>query len=252
MTEIDPELSRLYREASAADPPAALDAAILAAARKQVSKPQREERSQRQERSQRHERSFWSRWMVPASAIATLVLGVSIALLLEREQPGTNDDTITRQIPQRPQSPPPARVTEPSKAKAAASAAPAVAANKGAPAGVPAQAPAPRSAEAAPSAAQAFPAESRAKASESKTMRESNVASDSALGGAGAAAPAAPAAAGKLAPMRPQAIQRPAEAWLDEISRLKREGRDKEAAEQLAEFRKAYPSYAVPETLLLK
>ena len=81
---------------------------------------------------------------------------------------------------------------------------------------------------------------------------ESNVAGDSALSGAGAAAPAAPAAAGRLAPMRQQATPRSPEAWLDEISRLKRAGRDQEAADQLTEFRKIYPDYAVPDSLLSK
>lgn len=261
MTEIDPKLSRLYREASTEDPPAALDAAILAAARKQVAKPQR------RAGSQRRERSLWSRWLVPASAIATLVLGVSIALLVEREHPETIDDTAIRQIPPRRQAPPPARVIESPKPKAADSAAPAAAAKKEAPAAaapaqspaatLPAQAPAPRPAEPAPSAAEAFPAESRAKAAAPRTAApkaatESNVAGDSANRSAGTAAPAAPAAAGKLAPMRQQAIQRSPEAWLDEISRLKREGREKEAAEQLAEFRNVYPAYAVPESLLSK
>lgn len=258
MSEIDPKLSRLYREASSEGPPAALDAAILAAARKQIAKPQRRERSQRQERSQREERSFWWRWLAPASAIATLVLGVSLAFLVDREQPTTIDETVIREVPPRLQSPPPASATEAAKTKAADSVAPGAAAKKEAQAPaatLPAQAPVPQPAEPAPSAAEAFPAESRAKASAPRTAApkaatESNVASDSAIGGLGAAAPAAPAAAGKLAPMRQQAIQRSPEAWLDEISRLKREGRDKEAAEQLAEFRKAYPAYAVPENLL--
>jgi hypothetical protein len=52
--------------------------------------------------------------------------------------------------------------------------------------------------------------------------------------------------------MRQQSAQRSPEAWLDEISRLRREGREAEAAEQLAEFRKAYPAYALPEGLLSK
>jgi hypothetical protein len=268
VSEIDPKLSRLYREASTESPPAAIDAAILAAARKQVAKPQR------------RARSSWVRWMAPASAIATLVLGVSIALLVEREQPGTIDETVIREVPPRLQSPPPARITKTTKSKAADSAAPAPAEKKEAPAAAdragtgaatkkeappagaqvpvlaaPAPAPAPRSAESAPPAAQAFPAESRAKMIAPSTVApkaaaESNAAGDSALGGAGDGAPAAPAAAGKLAPMRQQAIQRSPEAWLDEISRLKREGRDKDAAEQLAEFRKAYPAYAVPENFL--
>jgi hypothetical protein len=262
VSEIDPKLSRLYREASSEGPPAALDAVILAAARKQVAKPQR------------RARSAWVRWMAPASAIATLVLGVSIALLVEREQPDPTRDMSIHPIRPLPQSAPPARATESAKPKAAGSAAPGAAANKeaaaapaqapvpAAPAQVPvlaapAPAPATRRAEPAPPAAQAFPAENRAKAAESrmaapKAATEPNVAGDSALGGASAAAPAAPAAAGKLAPLRQQAMQRSPEAWLDEIGRLRREGRDKEAAEQLAEFRKAYPAHAVPESLLLK
>jgi hypothetical protein len=276
VSEIDPKLSRLYREASTEGPPAALDAAILAAARKQIAKPRR------------RARSSWVRWMAPASALATLVVAVSLAFLVEREQPRKIDETVVREISPHRQSPPPASATEAAKPKAVDSAGPPGAAKMEAPAasdraapgaatrkeapaaaapaqapaasaqvprlGAPAQAPAPRSAEPAPPAAQAFPAESRAKATAAETAArkaapESNVAGDSALGGAGAA-PAAPAAAGRLAPMRQQAIQRSPEAWLDEISRLKREGRDQEAAEQLAEFRKAYPTYAVPEYLL--
>ncbi len=245
MTEIDPKLSRLYREASTEGPPAALDVAILAAAREQVAK------------SRRPARSSWVRWMAPASALATLVVAVSLAFLVERERPGTTDDTAIRQVP------PPASAREPSKAKTADSAAPAAAEKKEAPAAIapaaiaPAQAPIARPAAAGSAAAEAFPAERRAKAAAPgpvapKAATESNVASDSAAGRLGAAAPAAPAAAGKLAPMRQQAIQRSPEAWLDEISRLKRDGRDKEAADQLAEFRKAYPAYAVPDSLMLK
>ena len=255
MIEIDTKISRLYREASTGDPPAALDAAILAAALKQVAK------RQRREGSQRHGRSLWSRWMVPVGAIATLVLGVSIALLVERERPGTSGGTAIRQTPPLQQSWPPAPVTESVKPKAADSAAPEAAARKEAPASAaPAQAPALpapalRPAEPAPSTTEAFPAENRAKVTAPSlaaptAATESNVAGDSAIGGAGAAAPAAPAAAGKLAPMRQQAIQRSAEDWLDEIRRLMSEGREQEAAEQLAQFRNVYPAYAVPESLL--
>jgi hypothetical protein len=264
VSEIDPKLSRIYREASSEGPPAAVDAAILAAARKQLAQPQRREGSQRQGRSS------WLRWMAPASAIATLVLGVSIAFLVERDQPETSSLTSIRQIPLQSPSAPAADVTESAKTKAADSAAPAGAAKTEAPApAVPAQvpvlaapAPVPKPAASTPPAAESFPAKSRAKTAESKATApkaatESNAISDSALSGAGAgasaapaAAPAAPAAAGKLAPLRQQAIQRSPEAWLDEIGRLKREGRDNEATEQLAQFRKAYPAYVVPEVLL--
>ncbi|MBK5103801.1 MAG: hypothetical protein JJE42_06100 [Burkholderiales bacterium] len=235
MSEIDPELSRLYREASSAEPPAALDAAILAAARKRAARPRS------------RELSSWWRWMAPASAIATLALGVSLALLIERERPETMDEAGIRRT--QPQNPPPARATEPAKPNAAERTAPAAEANKETPAAsTPAQVP-------APPAAQAFPAERRAKAiaprmSAPGPAMESGVAGDAATSSLGAAAPAAPAAAGRLAPMREEAAQRSPDAWLEEIGRLKREGREQEAAQQLAEFRKAYPAHAVPQNLL--
>jgi resuscitation-promoting factor RpfA len=228
VTEIDPKLSRLYREAATEDPPAALDAAILGAARRQVAKPQQRER--------------WSRWMVPAGAIATLVLGVSIALLVEREQ--TIDDKTM--IEPRPENPAPARGAESAEPKVAGSTTATV--KKDAPAGpVPAQAPVLQSAEQASSAADA--AEGRAKITAPRMETEPTVARGAEMGRLGAGGPAASAVAAKPAPMRQQATQRSPEAWLDEISRLKREGREKEAAEQLLAFRKAYPSYAIPEAL---
>lgn len=55
-------------------------------------------------------------------------------------------------------------------------------------------------------------------------------------------APLRKEAAGAAAPRAP-------EQWLEEIRRLKLEGKEKEAAEALAEFRKAYPDYRLPEDL---
>jgi len=270
VSEFDPKLSRAYREASTEGPPAAVDAAILAAARRQAAQ------------SRRPARAPWLRWMAPASALATLVVAVALAFLVEREQPQTSEGTAIRAIPPLRPSAPPVRSFDPATEKAADSAAPAAAMKKETPA-VTAPLPAPIAASpvpapavstpvapsatpaaspaqvTAPPAALAFPAESRAKsaesrmsaqkAAESESMRQSNVARDSAPGIAGASSPTAPAAAGKLAPLRPEASRRSPEAWLEEISRLQREGRGKEAAEQLAEFRKAYPAHAVPENL---
>jgi len=255
VSEIDPNLARIYRETSNEEPPAALDRAILAAARREAAKPERSRDTQW--------RSFWSRWRVPASAIATLVLGVSIALLVKRERPEPIDGVV---VPEPPRVQSPLRALEP--AKPAERAAGADNKKEDAQARVPAAperartAPAPRPAQAAPSAAEAFPDERRAKTEESKTSlpqaaTRSNAARDSALGGAGVAAPRTPAATapapattGRPAPLREQALQHPPEAWLEEIRRLKRAGRDKEAADELAQFRKAYPAYALPEKLL--
>ncbi|MDS4014849.1 MAG: hypothetical protein RKP46_10935, partial [Candidatus Accumulibacter sp.] len=61
------------------------------------------------------------------------------------------------------------------------------------------------------------------------------------------AAPAVAAPAG-LGAARGEAVPT-ASAWLEEIRELKRQGRDEEAARRLAEFRKAYPGYVLPEDL---
>jgi len=51
------------------------------------------------------------------------------------------------------------------------------------------------------------------------------------------------------APLR-EAQQPPSpEAWIEEIRTLRRQGREREAAERLDEFRRAYPGYALPEDL---
>lgn len=229
MSEIDPKLSRLYREASSEEPPAAVDAAILAAARKQAP---------RRAGARAPGRSWWRSWMAPASAVATLALGLSLALLIERERPDMVEDLSRPPAAAMPQSAPPARAG--AAAKAADAAAPA-APKKEIP--VPERAaPAP----VAPPVAAARRAEPPASTlAAPKAAMESNVADEAAADRLGATA-------GAAAPLRKQAVQRSPEAWLEEIGRLRRAGREQEAEEQLAQFRKAYPAYAVPQDLLTK
>lgn len=262
MSDIDPKLSQLYREVSTQGPQPALDALILAAARQQVATPKR------------RERPWWSRWMVPASLMATVVIGVSLTLSIVNDHPETVDGDMVRRSSEPP------RAAESAKAKLADSVPAEAVARKDAPAvampvqvpqvaakSAPTQAP-PTAAEAksepspaappappaesriiTPSAADAVQAERHVKGGAFGVMREANVTSDAGVGvGAAASAPSAPSVA-KAAPMRSQAVPRSPEAWLDDIRRLIREGRAKEAEEQLAEFRKAYPGVAVPVDL---
>ena len=72
------------------------------------------------------------------------------------------------------------------------------------------------------------------------------------------AEPAAPAAdavelRARSAPLRKEAVgaapARTPEQWLEDIRRLKQQGKDKEAAEALADFRKAYPDFRLPDDL---
>ncbi len=249
MNEIDPKISRLYREAANEVPPPALDAAILAAARAQAARPAP------------RKRSAWVRWMAPASALATLVLGVSIALLVQREQVIPEAVERMNQSAPQPQNAPAADSAGSANTRAADRAAPAVPAKKEAPAAAaPAPAlPAQRSqpGAAAKATAEAFPAErgtlsaepapAAAGAAAPQNASSANAARDAASGRMEAGAPAA--AAGKLAPMRQGAAPRSAAAWLEDIRRLRQQGRDAEAAEQLAQFRRAYPGYAIPPDL---
>ena len=68
MTDPGDPLSRRYRELAREEPPAALDAAILAASKNRV-RPS-------------------SRWMVPTSIAAVLVLGIGVSLRMQLEEPG--------------------------------------------------------------------------------------------------------------------------------------------------------------------
>jgi len=69
----DERLSRLYRESDRIEPPPALDAAILAAAREAVKPaPSR--------------RSWWQAWTLPMGVAATVVLTVTLTLMVQQEQ----------------------------------------------------------------------------------------------------------------------------------------------------------------------
>ena len=62
------------------------------------------------------------------------------------------------------------------------------------------------------------------------------------------AKPAAPVGAVS----RMAAAVRSPEQWLQGIDDLKRQGRHDEAEKELAEFRKRYPDYRIPEAILQK
>jgi hypothetical protein len=72
--ERDPRLARLYREAAHESPPAHLDAAILAAARREAgSRP-------------RSMASALRRWHVPVSVAAVVVVSVTLVILVREEE----------------------------------------------------------------------------------------------------------------------------------------------------------------------
>jgi len=226
MSEHDEKLDRAYRALAKEEPPAALDAAILAASRRAVARP-----------------SLARRWAVPVSLAATLVLVVGVTLEMQREQPGVELSVPEKkgEIPLSQGSPEPAQTSTPAAPEASAPPAP--------------QASPPVAPQAKPSLAP------RAKRREGQALRDE---SDRAQGAAPpqAAAPmmARPApetakeaerfgarrAAGANA-----AAANPHDA-LEKIAKLRAEGRDEEADRALEEFRKRYPDYRIDDAMWVR
>jgi hypothetical protein len=193
-TERDDKVSAGYRALGGEEPPRALDEAILAAARKRPS-----------------------RWRVPLSIAAVLVLAVGVTLRMLPQRPEAESVALAPQVMQtpRPAASPPAPARDQAKPAAGAEAAAEVA------------------------AADAL-AESRMRSdiAAKPTSRASAAPTPAAAG----AAAESSVLAGKLAraELSPQA-------WLERIAELRKQGRTREAEESLAEFKKRYPDYRVPE-----
>lgn len=104
MAERDDALSRRYRALAREEPPAAIDAAILAASRRAVGARPGGAR----------------RWVGPVSIAAVLVLGIGVSLRMQQERPGIETAAPTAESPASP--PVTATVTPPSKPAASADA----------------------------------------------------------------------------------------------------------------------------------
>lgn len=292
----DETLSRLYREAATAEPPARLDAAILAAARAEAVRS-----------ALRRPPSVWRRWRLAASfaTVATLALALSLivpremeraeqALPMEAAEPrheprvpaAAGSPTTVDKATQAEQAPPAAAPAasvprpEPKAAKREAAPPPPGApspsagernigarpsfgqqadpwpgAKKAQPesreavgaAAPPMATPPPeplhslREPASPPAPARALPAPAPAHEA-AKGVEDESVSADTAGAAAPAVAPKARLRNREQAPRSP-------EAWLEEIRRLRRAGQDEQAGKALAEFRRAYPAFALPEDL---
>lgn len=237
----DPALSGVYRQGTTLEPPAALDAAILAAARQAVQpvtvRPQ----------------TWWKRLRTPMALTATVLLAVMLTFTVERQPaelpPPVLDEQapapVERLEPMPPHAVPAAKADAPlAKAKKAVPAAPAKAEQMAAPAA----APVPGSALPQPAAPPA------------PVMRDALREERSNAVASGAAAPpareaaeearkevsrAAPAASLRAA----KPAMRPVEDWVEEIRQLRRQGKLEEAERRLVELRQAHPEYVLPEDL---
>ncbi len=242
-TPRDPALSRLYVQASRPEPPPALDAAILAAARAATT-PQRPPH-----------RPWWLRLQAPLALAATAILAIALTLSIDRTPPGefgspasvpgqappateraapASPDAGSASLPGTPAAVAPARKEAPPRAESKRGM-PAVAQDGAAPAPAPA------------ATASSAPAAGAAKGLASPTADAAN---ENLAGGEHRKARAAPAATPTLQASReaaaPMALK-PPETWLEEIRALRSQGKFAEADRALSEFRAAYPDYRLPE-----
>jgi hypothetical protein len=222
----DQKVTQAYRALGAEEPPRALDEAILAASRRSRV-----------------------RWRVPLSIAAVLVLAVGVTLRMLPPQPDAESVALAPQVIQTPR---PASVPAEPPAKPALDAVRSTAEPPRPDIGVArsdagAPAPAPAAAESAPrlGAMNASTASRReAAAAAPAAPRAADEARRESVAGAPAGASARVPAAAKLS----EPALTP-EAWLERIAEMRKQGREREAQESLAEFKKRYPDYKIPEAL---
>jgi hypothetical protein len=272
----DPNLDRAYRETPRDEPPPELDERIRAAARRAVgTRPQPLERHAADERR----RSWTSRWRVPLSVAATLVIAATLTVMMQDEERRPRDDAGRGLSPMIA----PAREAEkPAPPAASAPDAGAVRELRSAPAPA-APATAPPAAEPAPaqklerarSVEQPAAADSVEPARQLEMRRQAPAPAAAPPPAAPAPLPApqpalkavpqtAPAGAASESLRRdrnlgdrperavreaaPPALRTP-EAWVELIRSLRMQGREAEATAELAELRRAYPDFQLPADL---
>lgn len=241
----DSRLQALYRKLPTEEPDARLDAAVHALAHRAVAQPRPHMRTR-------------ARWLPVSAAAAVVLIAAGIVL------------RIAPQMQQRPAPMPETAPTATLRSLPAASPQPESAPAAGSPAAAAAPTPPPETPppelhrlEAAPKPApRAFPApvmrkaEPASAAAEAKTttpapapappMAAAQMRAESADAESAAAAPArnfaVPAARDRNASLYP-------EHWLANIRQMLRDDRREEALRSLAEFRKRYPTYRLPDDL---
>ena len=241
--ERDPKVSQRYRDLPGEEPPRALDQKILAAARRATDKPH----APLVVPAGRH------RWYYSLAAAAILVLAIAVTLHVERQQPDPELAVPTAPIPA------PAPAPQEQKAEAAPVPAQPRARQERRQAYTPDPPPA---APAAPPAApapeplmkqQAEPRPSEgAMADTAAARRDDARVAREAQAPAAAASRSAPSPRSTTAPMAAQIAADTPEKELERIAELRAQGRDEEADKALAEFRKRYADYRIPEEMLGK
>jgi len=244
------QVSERYRAGAQDEPPAKLDAAIRAAARRDMEQPKP-----------------GRTWQMPASIAAMLVIGVSLVLVVRDNEPplpsldhpAAEDAKLAKPAPSqlamkaqprakadfyREERPSRERSARPDREPAARDDAAAARDNAMSGAASQSAAPPPAPATAAPES----PVEQ-----EKSTIAESSAIVASKRAVASPSADAAVESRGKVQALRKQeqtaAAPLQPNDWVKKIDDLLRDGKEAEAREQLLGFRKQFPQYPLPERL---
>jgi len=268
----DEELSRIYSDAAGPRPPQRVDDNILAASQRVAGARPRPAGA-----------VFARRWGAPFALAATVVVTFTLTLMVfERksdpdsiaakapraarpakvlpaepkraEQPATPPPAVLQPIAPAPPVPPDALRRDLAERRPGGSAA----ASKPPVTGQPAFPEVPRASEALRKSEGAAPAPA-APASDARSapgLRQQARPAPAAAPAAGALSETAAtredsgvAAASASRPAVSEAKERTPEKWLEDIRKFKTEGKTAEAARDLAEFKKRYPDYILPEDL---
>jgi hypothetical protein len=227
--ERDPKVSQRYRDLPREEPSRELDQTILAAAHRAADKPH----APLVVPAGRH------RWYFSLGAAAILVLAVAVTLQVERQRPDPElavpPAPTPAPAPQEQMRQAPATKAEP---RLRAERRPAYAPNP--PAQAPA-APAPAPHTNAAGAMADSPAE-RSDETRGAQARKQVEQSSAEVASSSPSRPAADAVAAQSAAASP-------ERELERIAELRTQGRHEEADKALAEFRKRYPDYRIPQAM---
>jgi hypothetical protein len=241
----DNELSHIYKEGTWPEPSRQIDEAILSASR----------------RAARARHPFVRRWAPPLALAATVVLTVSLVLSVYQDQPQTVSPPIpdgrsapsvpTAEAPAEKPKSVPAPQSAPAPAPKPAPAAPAVALKKEAPQATRADQTRREIQENLRERYQSSPPQELQPEARPEPMRAPLRANEAPSPSPAQSAPRAAVggAEGAISIRRTDVPERSPQAWLEDIRRLKAQGKPEEAGRELAEFRKRYPDYALPEDL---
>ena len=242
----DQDVTRLYHEGSADEPPAALDRAILQASRDSIAP------------ARKAKKPWWPRFALPLQLALSVVLVTMLALTVDRNPPEV--PALKERTEQQAPRPAPLKAA-PGGAERAAGEAPAAAPVPKATARLPAPGESPPSSpkvdrkDAEVPAAMAVPGRgeraSAEKAEAGEVAAPVGVRSREAARQVPAAAGAAPgvATSTSVPAAKPAAAASNPSDWLAAIERLAAAGEKAAARVELEAFRKAYPDYPLPEGL---